>query len=110
MDFMKLRIETDIFLSRLGIRNQAIFESDQLSVVVRATLDGAGIAFLPKLYIRRELDKGALIALNSDSVLWHHKIVVLSRNTKNVDPILARIRDHFLKVDTLEVLEKAKAG
>jgi len=93
---LKIRIETDLFLQRHKIRNPAIFESDILAVVVRAALDGIGIAFLPKHYIAKELNYERLISLGDNASLWNHSIYIITRNLKTPDPIVNQIRDHLV--------------
>jgi LysR family transcriptional activator of nhaA len=95
---LKLRIETDLFLQKLKLRNRVVFESDLLAVVVRAAIDGVGVAFLPKPYIAWELKHGLLVPLGKEKVLWQHRIFIATRNVKVTAPTIAEIRKHFLAI------------
>lgn len=95
---LKIRIETDLFLQKANLRNRVVLESDILAVVVRAALDGVGVAFLPQQYITRELEHNELALIGKGSALWHHTIFIASRNTKNSDPTLDEIKQHFIEL------------
>jgi LysR family transcriptional activator of nhaA len=93
---LKLRIETDLCLQKLKVRNPVVLESDILAVVVRATVEGVGIALLPQPYISRELHHETLKYVGNAAPLWHHSLFLVSRNSKFTNPIVGEVRDHFI--------------
>ncbi len=95
---LKVRIETDLFLQKVKLRNRIVFESDILAAVVRAALEGVGVAFLPKAYIAREINHEALIPLGNDGGYWRHRIYLVARNTKTMEPTVREVRDHFIQL------------
>lgn len=95
---LKLRIETDLCLQKLKVRNAVVFESDILAVVVRAAVEGVGVAFLPQPYISRELNHEALEYVGGQSPLWYHSIFIVTRNSKHSNPIISDVRDHFIRL------------
>jgi LysR family transcriptional activator of nhaA len=95
---LRLRIETDIYLQKLKIRNPVVFESDILAVVVRAVTEGVGIAFLPKPYIARELNQEALEHVGGRTALWNHSMFIVTTDTRTPNPIANEIREHFLRL------------
>lgn len=97
-DHLMLRIETDLRLQKLHLRNRVVFESDILAVVVRATVEGVGVAFLPRPYIAKELHLGTLRSVGKDVPLWHHSVFLVARNAKHSNPILREVRDHFVSL------------
>jgi LysR family transcriptional activator of nhaA len=97
-DRLKIRIETDLFLQKLRLRNQTIFESDILSVVLRSAIEGVGVAFLPEPYIQKEFDHKTLLPLGNSSPLWQHSIFMITRNTNTPDAVVNEIQEYFLKL------------
>jgi LysR family transcriptional regulator, transcriptional activator of nhaA len=78
-----LRWETDDYLVKRKIRKTIAFESNVVGAILRATIDGHGIGFLPEPYLIHELEsqdktRGALIV--SREPLWNHRIYVSARN------------------------------
>jgi LysR family transcriptional activator of nhaA len=94
-DHLKIRIETDLFLQKLRLRNTIAFESDILAGVVRAAVEGAGIAFLPQPYITRELRNGSLMQIGHETSLWRHSISTIVRKSKSLDPVVTEIVSYF---------------
>jgi LysR family transcriptional activator of nhaA len=95
---LKIRIETDLFLQKMNLRNRIVLESDILPVVVRAAIDGVGVAFLPQHYIARELEHEELALIGKGTALWQHTIFIASHNTKNLDPTVNEIKQHFMNL------------
>lgn len=98
---LKLRFETDVFLQKYHICDAGVFESDILSAVVRATVEGTGIAFLPRVYIEKELSSGSLILLDKKTPVWSHKIYLTSVEDKNFDPVILEVKKFFENYKTL---------
>lgn len=97
-DCLKIRIETDLYLQRFRPKNPVVFESDILSVVVRATLEGIGLAFLPKHYITKELKQEKLVMLVKGAPLWQNTLYILSRNLKTPNPVISEIKEYFTRL------------
>lgn len=74
---MRLRWETDDYLSRKKIRKSIAFESNVVGALLRATIDGLGIGFLPEAYVQHEIKRGSLIL--SRDPLWVHRLFLSSR-------------------------------
>lgn len=97
-DVLRLRIESDHYLQRAKIRNSIVFESDILAAVVRAALDGIGVAFLPLPYIRSEIKKEMLTPIGLASPLWKHAIYfTASAASTNIMPIKI-LSSHFAAI------------
>lgn len=95
---LKLRLEADMFLLKHKIRNPVVFDSDILSVIVRAVLEGVGVGFLPQNYIQREISAKNLTILNHGTPLWNTKLFVLARSQKVKDQTIQLIREHFIEL------------
>ncbi len=85
---MKLRHETDLFMQELKLRKKIVFESDIISVVGRAILDGAGVGFLPVPYVLDEVKSGQLTVLGPKAGYWKHKVYLLARKQEHYDDII----------------------
>lgn len=70
-----LRSETEAYFIKKKIWPAVTFESNILASVVRASVDGIGLVFLPKAYVTRELKSEKLFIL-SDAPLWKHRIYI----------------------------------
>lgn len=76
---MKLRHETDLFFQEIKSRKKVVIESDIISVVGRAILDGAGIGFLPVPYAFEEIKNGLLTVVGPKGGYWKHSLYLLGR-------------------------------
>ncbi|MDQ3233643.1 MAG: LysR family transcriptional regulator substrate-binding protein [Pseudobdellovibrionaceae bacterium] len=91
----KLRIETEIHLQKLHVHPPIIFESDILAAVVRAAVEGVGVAFLPKPYVEKELTSGTLVKLSDGQKLWNHSVYQIAPKNRQLDLVNSEIRDYF---------------
>jgi LysR family transcriptional regulator, transcriptional activator of nhaA len=95
---LKLRLEADMFLLKNKIRNPVVFDSDILSVIVRAVVEGVGVGFLPRNYIQKEIASKNVTILNEGAALWNTKLFVLARSQKVKDQTIQLIRKHFIQL------------
>ncbi len=86
---LRLRWETDEFLVRKKVRKHIAFESNVMGALLRAAVDGMGLAFLPEAYIAREKERGAVIV--SREPLWSHRLFLSARSLSAQEP-----QYHFL--------------
>lgn len=80
-EHLKLRSETNTYLTRNKMKYRSIFESDIIASIVRSTVDGMTFCLLPLPYIHKELQENALQLLTSKNGLWEHQIYIISRNS-----------------------------
>lgn len=97
-DSQKLRVETDLYFQKNKIRKPIIFESDILSVVSRAVVDGVGLGFLPLPYMAEELYHGLVVNVGPDSGLWWHRIYLIVRKQEKQEDLLTDLRDIILSL------------
>lgn len=93
---MKLRHETDLFFQEINARKKVVFESDIMSVVGRAIIDGAGIGFLPVPYVYDEIKSGELTSIGPKTGYWKHSIYLLGRKESNYDETIEGVK-HAVK-------------
>ena len=95
----RLRHETDIYLQKYALKTEVLLETDVLSVVARAIVDGVGLGFLPYPYVAEELKLKLMKPLGGQASYWNHKLYVIGRRQETLDPIL----EEFVKaVQNLE--------
>lgn len=82
---MKLRHETDVFFQEIKAQKKIVFESDIISVVGRAIVDGAGVGFLPRPYVVDEINNGLLTTLGPKAGYWKHTLYLLGRKESRYD-------------------------
>lgn len=87
----QLRLEADLYLQRARVTSSVAFESDMLSVVIRAVREGVGVGFVPKLFVERELSAKKL-DVYPGAPLWTSYLYVYSRKRKLDDPLIVRIK------------------
>jgi LysR family transcriptional activator of nhaA len=97
---LRMRSEIDLFLQKHHIRKQIVFESDLLAAVIRAIVDGAGMGFIPKPYIAREINHGSLKHFGPNGGYWKNRMLLISLKKKDLDPTIIEFRDAVLKLDT----------
>lgn len=85
----KLRSEINSYLEKNQIKGRIVFESDVMESLTRSIVDKIGIAFLPRIYLPRELENKSLSYLGPQKGLWKHQ-VCLTSHSKNKDDHLIR--------------------
>lgn len=98
---MKLRHETDLFFQEIKARKKVVFESDIISVVGRAIVDGAGIGFLPVPYVYEEIKAGLVTCLGPKSGYWKHMIYLLARKEASYDGIIEDVKNSVKRLEKM---------
>lgn len=76
-----LRAEIESYFVKRKFWPVVTFESNIVASVIRAAIDGLGIALLPTVYVSRELKSDKLFSLSSD-ILWKHRLMIVSQNSR----------------------------
>lgn len=91
---LKLRHETDLFFQEIKTRKKIIFESDILSVVGRAVIDGAGVGLLPVPYMYEEIKMGLMAVIGPKAGYWKHTLYLIARKeTGDYDSLIQDVRN-----------------
>lgn len=98
---LKLRHETDLFFQENKTRKKVVLESDILSVVGRAIVDGAGVGFIPVPYVHEEVKNGLLTVIGPKAGYWKHSIYLVGRKDAIHDPALNDIIQRVKKMNKL---------
>lgn len=98
---LKLRHETDLFFQEIKAHKKIIFESDVMSVVTRAIIDGAGVGFLPTPYVLNEIKNGTLTTLGPKTGYWKHTIYLLGRKDSHYDEIIEGVKSSVKRLEKM---------
>lgn len=93
----KLRSEIDSFLYSKKIQSHINLESDAVSVIARAILDGAGTGFLPAPYMKAETKLGHVVALGPKEGYWKHQIIAYTRRELERNPYIEEFKQTLAK-------------
>jgi LysR family transcriptional activator of nhaA len=85
----KLRAEIDQFFEINQLKGRIVFESDVIASLVRSVIDGVGIAFLPLLYVAREIREKSVRVIGPKEGYWRYR-VWLTCHAQNKDDILTK--------------------
>lgn len=105
----KLRAEIDRFFEANQLKGRVVFESDVMGSLVRSVVDEIGLAFLPLLYIGREIRERSLRVLGPRSGYWKYRVwLVCSRQNYNDTLIQAfsKSYDEVCNVFTARIAKK----
>ncbi|MEN9811080.1 MAG: hypothetical protein RLZZ488_2647 [Pseudomonadota bacterium] len=80
---LRLREETDLFLTRQFIKKRLCFESSSLSAVIRAIAEGIGFGFVPGLYAEDASRLKRVELFGPKAGLWKSTVVVAARDAEN---------------------------
>lgn len=96
----KLRSETNQFFETNSIKGRLVFEGDVIESITRSVLDEIGIAFLPAIYVSKEIDEKSLYLLGPKKGYWKHRLwFACHSQNKN---------DHLIKSLSLSFSEACK--
>ncbi|WP_374029349.1 LysR family transcriptional regulator substrate-binding protein [Bdellovibrio bacteriovorus] len=98
---MKLRHETDLFFQEIKARKKVVFESDIMSVVGRAIIDGAGVGFLPVPYVLDEYQSGAVTVIGPKAGYWKHTLYLLGRKDAKQDLTIEEVKNSIKKLERI---------
>lgn len=98
---IKLRHETDLYFQEIKTRKEIVFESDMLSIVGRAIMDGAGVGFMPIPYMYEEIKMGLVTVIGPKAGYWKHPLYLIARkDSKEQDSLIQEVRK------SIKLLEK----
>lgn len=97
----KLRHETDLFFQEIKARKKIVFESDIMSVVGRAIVDGAGVGFLPVPYVYDEVKSGVLTSIGPKAGYWKHTVYLLGRKDASYDEVVEDVKNSVKRLEKM---------
>jgi LysR family transcriptional activator of nhaA len=101
----KLRSEIDHFFEVNQLKGRMVFESDVIASLVRSVVDGVGMAFLPLLYVAREIREKSVRVIGPKEGYWKYR-VWLTCHAQNKEDLLIRALAHSFKEICKQALAK----
>ncbi len=90
---LKLRHEVDVYMQEIKMRKKIVLESDIMSVVGRAIVDGAGFGFLPVPYLLEEIRAGQVATVGPKKGYWEHMLYLIARKESHYDEAIGDVRN-----------------
>jgi len=91
----KLRAEIDRFFEVNEIKGRIVFESDVMASVVRSVVDEVGLAFLPLLYVGREIRERSLRVLGPRAGYWKYRLWLVSNRQNHKDTLVKAFAESY---------------
>jgi LysR family transcriptional regulator, transcriptional activator of nhaA len=104
----KLRGEIDQFFGHHELRGRIVFESDVIASLVRSVADGIGMAFIPMLYVAREIREKSVRVIGPKEGYWKYQ-VWLACHTQNKDDALIKALSQSFSEICAQASGKAEA-
>ncbi len=87
-DDLLLGIETKLFLKEAELKPHVSVRSNILACIVRSVHESVGAAFLPTLYVKKEIKNASLFVYGPQNGFWKHRIYLYSKSKKKHELIL----------------------
>jgi LysR family transcriptional regulator, transcriptional activator of nhaA len=91
----KLRAEIDQFFEAHQLKGRVVFESDVMASLVRSVVDGIGLAFLPLLYVGREIREKSLRVLSPKNGYWKYRVWLVCSHQSHDDALIQDFAKSF---------------
>ncbi len=94
----KLRSEIDRFFELHELKGRIVFESDVMASVVRSVIDEIGFAFIPLLYMAKELREKSIQVLGPKEGYWSYRVWLGCHKQNSDDPLIHTLAQSFKEV------------
>jgi LysR family transcriptional regulator, transcriptional activator of nhaA len=94
----KLRSEIDSFFETNDLKGRIAFESDVMASLVRSVIDEIGVAFLPLLYIAKEIREKSLRVIGPKGGYWKYRVWLVCHNQNRDDALIQSLARSFKDV------------
>jgi len=94
----KLRSEIDRFFETNELKGRIVFESDVIASLVRSVVDEIGMAFLPLLYVAREIREKSIRVLGPKGGYWKYRVWLSCHNQNREDSLIQSLGSSFKEV------------
>ena len=102
----KLRAEINQFFDASSIKGRIVFESDVIESLSRSVVDKIGVAFMPIVYISKELEGKSLYSFGPKKGFWKHRIFLATHKKSKDDYLIKTLASSFKSVCSSPVLSK----
>lgn len=94
----KLRAEIDRFFETNQLKGRITFESDVIASLVRSVEDAVGIAFLPLLYVAREIREKSIRLIGPKKGFWKYHVWLGCHTQSKNDPLIKALSLAFKEI------------
>jgi LysR family transcriptional activator of nhaA len=94
----KLRAEIDQFFEVNELKGRIVFESDVIASLVRSVIDGIGFAFLPLLYVAREIREKSLRVIGPKDGYWKYRVWLSCHSQDKNDDLIKALSRSFKEI------------
>jgi LysR family transcriptional regulator, transcriptional activator of nhaA len=94
----KLRSDIDHFLELNEFKGRIVFESDVIASLVRSISDEIGIAFLPLIYLARDIQENLIQAVGPERGYWKYRVWLSCHSQNKKDPLIQSLAESFTEV------------
>jgi LysR family transcriptional activator of nhaA len=94
----KLRAEMDLFFEANAIKGRIVFESDVIASLVRSVIDGIGFAFLPLLYVAREIREKSVRVIGPKQGYWKYRVWLTCHSQNKNDALIKALAVSFKEI------------
>lgn len=91
----KLRSEINKFFETNLIKGRIVFESDVIESLTRSVVDNVGVAFLPLIYVPKEIEGRTIEAFGPPEGHWSHRLWIASHLSGSDDSLIKSISESF---------------
>lgn len=94
----KLRAEIDHFFELNELKGRIVFESDVIASLVRSVVDGIGFAFLPLLYVAREIREKSVRVIGPREGYWKYRVWLTCHSQNGKDALIQALGQSFKEI------------
>lgn len=94
----KLRAEIDQFFESNQLKGRIVFESDVIASLVRSVIDEVGLAFLPLLYVAREIREKSVRVIGPKNGYWKYRVWLACHGQNKDDALIKALSRSFKEI------------
>jgi LysR family transcriptional activator of nhaA len=94
----RLRTEIDQFFELNQLKGRVVLESDVIASLVRSVVDEIGIAFLPLLYVGRELREKSIRVIGPKEGYWKYRVWLACHRQNKNDELIRSLGVSFSEI------------
>ena len=94
----KLRAEIDRYFEVNQLKGRIVFESDVIASLVRSVIDGIGLAFLPLIYVAREIREKSVRVIGPKEGYWKYRVWLTCHKQNKNDALIKALSLSFQEI------------
>lgn len=94
----KLRSEINHFFETNDLKGRIVFESDVIASLVRSVIDEIGVAFLPLIYVAREIREKSVRVIGPKQGYWKYKVWLACHTQNKNDTLIKALSRSFKEI------------